>query len=92
MKSNRIIKLVISFILTLAVFLSVSIPVFAFTSPEPTGNKIVDFFENFIYAFGIIIVFLFIIPILGIISLIQAVLTGSLTPLEAITKFFEGFF
>ena len=91
MNLKRIVKLVISMVLLLTLIFSISMPVFAFTSPEPTGNKVVDFFENLMYAICIIIVAIFVIPILGIISLIQAVFTGSLTPLEAITKFFEAF-
>ena len=91
MNRKRVIKFVISMVFLLALIFSISLPVFAFTSPEPTGNKVIDFFENFMYSIGFIIAAIFVMPILAIISLIQSVFTGSLTPFEAITEFFGAF-
>lgn len=91
MKFNRIIKFVVSLILTLAILLSVAMPVFAFTSPEPTGNKFEDFINNLMFSLSFAMVAIFILPIALIISIIQAVFSGSISIFEAIPTFFEEF-
>jgi hypothetical protein len=73
MKSKYIIKFSVSLILVLTLLFNVTIPVFAFTSPEKTGNAVEDFFSGLGYTLGFLITAVFVIPILSIPTLIQAI-------------------
>ncbi|MBQ9978695.1 MAG: hypothetical protein IJP20_02755 [Clostridia bacterium] len=91
MKTKQIIKFSVSLILVLTLLFSISLPAFAFSSPEKTGNTIEDFFNGLMFTLGFVIAVVVIAPLLTIPSLIQSLISEPDNFINIISDYIQDF-